>query len=172
MDETRPTISPAAIHEAAHELVALSYGCRDVHAFVCSRENGVCYHRLPRRRRWNEAPGIWQNDDLARVRARAAVSMAGPMGEAILEGREVPDYEALLTSEAADPVFSEFGFEYGALEEVFEHATAEFGCHHRAAEWLKAALPGVRAKTYAILMDDWPCVLRRARELDETLGGL
>jgi hypothetical protein len=48
--------SPAAVHEAAHELVALEYGCSDVHAFVRSRESGVCYHRLPPERRWDFSP--------------------------------------------------------------------------------------------------------------------
>jgi hypothetical protein len=38
--KTRPC--PVAIHEAAHELVAKEYRCRDVMAFVRNREHGVC----------------------------------------------------------------------------------------------------------------------------------
>ncbi len=161
--------SPAAIHEAAHELVALEYGCRDVHAFVRSRESGVCYQRLPPTRRWDLDIGGWRTDDLARVRARAAVSMAGEIAEAMLEGRSVPDYEALLTRESADPVFDEFAFEYGALEEVFNHAVSVFGDHKVAARWMEAALPGVRSKTHRVLQQNWDGLLRRAAELDRTL---
>jgi hypothetical protein len=72
---TNPSL--ATLHEAAHELVALRCGCSDVHAFVRSPESGVCYHRLPPGERWDESIGEWRSDDLARVRARAAVSMAG-----------------------------------------------------------------------------------------------
>jgi hypothetical protein len=164
-----PAVSAAAIHEAAHELIALEYGCLDVHAFVRSRESGVCYHRLPPTRRWDDAAGRWRNDDLARVRARAAVSMAGEMAEAIFEDRSVPDYEELLIAESADPVFREYGFEYGSLEEAFNHATSEFGDHHVAAAWLEAALPGVHANTHRILKQNWPQLLRRAHGLDQTL---
>jgi hypothetical protein len=162
-------MSPAAVHEAGHELVALAYGCRDVHAFVRSGESGVCYHRLPPTQRWDDAAGKWRTDDLARVRARAVVSMAGGMAEAIFDDRSVPDYEELLIAESADPVFSEYGFEYGSLEEAFKHATAVFGDHHLAARWLKAALPGVHANTHRILKQNWPELLRRAQELDQTL---
>lgn len=161
--------SPAAIHEAAHEFVALEYGCRDVHAFVRSRESGVCYQRLPPTRRWDQGIGGWRTDDLARVRARAAVSMAGEMAEAIFDGLPVPDYEALLTRESADPVFEEFGFEYGSLEEVFNHAVSVFGDHRVAARWMQAALPGIRSKTYRLLQQGWDGLLRRAAELDRTL---
>ena len=171
-DSTRapsPPVSLAAIHEAAHEVVALEYGCRDVHAFVRSRESGVCYHRLPPLERWHETAGGWLTDDLGRIRARAGVAMAGGMAEAISDGRVVPDYEALLISESADPVFSEYGFEYGSLEEAFNHATSVFGDHHRAACWLEAALPAVHANTHRILKQNWPQLLRRAHELDQTL---
>jgi hypothetical protein len=162
--------SPAAIHEAAHELVALKFGCRDVHAFVRSRKSGVCYHRLPPETLWDDSAGKWRRDDLARVRARAAVSMAGGMAEAMIDGRNVPDYEALLTNESADPVFSEFGFEYGSLEEVFNHATSVFGDHRLAARWMTAALPGVHAKTRTLLRTKWSALLARASELDQTLS--
>lgn len=146
-----PDVSRSAIHEAAHELVALKYGCSDVHAFVRSRESGACYHRLPPTQRWDETAGRWRNDELARVRARAAVSMAGVMAEAMLEGLPIPDHEALLTREAADPILDEFAFEYGSLEEVFNHAVSVFGDHRVAARWMEAALPGVRAKTRRLL---------------------
>jgi hypothetical protein len=169
MDGEDRAPSPAAVHEAAHELVANEYGCCDVHAFVRSRESGVCYHRLPPTRRWDDSAGKWRTDDLARVRARAAVSMAGGMAEAIFEARPVPDYEELLIVESADPIFREYGFEYGSLEEAFNHATAIFGDHHLAARWLKAALPGVYANTHRILKQNWPELLRRAHELDQTL---
>jgi hypothetical protein len=162
-------VSPAAVHEAGHEIVALAYGCRDVHAFVRSRESGVCYHRLPPTRRWDDAAGKWRTDDLARVRARAAVSLAGGMAEATFEDRSVPDYEELLIAESADPVFREYGFEYGSLEETFNHATSVFGNHHVAALWLKAALPGVHANTHRIIKQNWLELLRRAHELDQTL---
>jgi hypothetical protein len=134
-------VSLAAVHEAAHEVVALEYGCRDVRAFVRSRENGVCFHRLPPLERWDEMAGRWLIDDLGRIRARAAVAMAGGMAEAISDTSVVPDYEPLLISESADPIFSEYGFEYGSLEEAFNHATSVFGDHHRASCWLEAALP-------------------------------
>ena len=52
--------------------------------------------------------------------------MAGEMAEAIFNGLPVPDYETLLTRESADPVFEEFGFEYGSLEEIFNHAVSVF----------------------------------------------
>jgi hypothetical protein len=169
MDEEDHAPSPAAIHEAAHELVALEYGCRDVHAFVRSRERGVCYHQLPPTQKWDDAAGKWRNDDLARVRARAAVSMAGGMAEAIIEDRSVPGYEELLIAESADPIFREYGFEFGSLEEAFNHATSVFGEHHVAADWLKAALPGVHANTHRLLKQKWPQLLRRAHELDQTL---
>jgi hypothetical protein len=162
-------VSRAAVHEAAHELVALEYGCRDVHAFVRSRERGVCYHRLPPLERWDETAGRWLTDDLGRIRARAAVAMAGGMAEAICDGSVVPDYEALLISESADPIFREYCFEYGSLEEAFNHATSVFGDHHSAARWLKAALPGVHANTHRILEQNWLELLRRAHELDQTL---
>jgi hypothetical protein len=164
-----PALSAAAIHEAAHELVALEYGCRDVHAFVRSRESGVCYHRLPPTRRWDDAAGKWRNDDLGRIRARAAVAMAGRMAESIFEELPVPDYEELLIAESADPVFREYAFEFGSLEEAFNHATAIFGDHHLAARWIKAALPGVHANTHRILKQNWPELLRRAHQLDQTL---
>ena len=128
--ERSPEPSRAAIHEAAHELVALRCGCSDVRAFLRSRESGVCFHRLPPKQRWDVAAARWRNDDLAGIRARAAVSMAGVMAEAMVEGQPIPDHEALLTREAADPVFAEFEFEYGSLEEVFNHAVAVFGDHH------------------------------------------
>jgi hypothetical protein len=169
MERNLLTLSPAAVHEAGHELVALAYGCRDVQAFVRSRENGVCYHRLPPLERWHETAGRWLTDDLGRIRARAAVAMAGGMAEAISEGSVVPDYEALLISESADPIFSEYGFEYGSLEEAFKHATSVFGDHHRAACWLEAALPAVHANTHRILKQNWPQLLHRAHELDQTL---
>jgi hypothetical protein len=162
-------MSPAAVHEAGHELVALAYGCRDMHAFVRSGESGVCYHRLPPTQRWDDAAGKWRTDDLARVRARAAVSMAGGMAESIFEDRSVPDYEELLIAESADPIFREYGFEFGSLEEAFNHATSVFGDHHSAARWLKAALPGIHANTHRILKQNWPQLLRRAHELDRTL---
>ena len=171
-DSTRapsPPVSRAAIHEAAHEVVALEYGCRDVHAFVRSRESGVCYHRLPAKQKWDGAAGKWRNDDLGRIRARAAVAMAGGMAESIFEDRSVPDYEELLIAESADPIFEEYGFEFGSLEEAFNHATSVFGDHHVAAGWLKAALPGVHANTHRILKQNWPQLLRRAHELDQTL---
>jgi hypothetical protein len=162
-------VSRAAIHEAAHEVVALEYGCRDVHAFVRSRESGVCYHRLPPTQKWDSAAGKWRSDDLGRIRARAAVSMAGGMAESIFEDRSVPDYEELLIAESADPVFREYGFEFGSLEEAFNHATSVFGDHHVAAGWLEAALPGIHANTHRILKQNWPQLLRRAHELDQTL---
>ena len=162
-------MSRAAVHEAAHELVALEYGCRDVRAFVRSHESGVCYHRLPPEQKWDSAAGKWRNDDLGRIRARAAVAMAGGMAEAISDGSVVPDYEPLLISESADPIFSEYGFEYGSLEEAFNHATSVFGDHHRAACWLEAALPAIHANTHRILKQNWPQLLRRAHELDQTL---
>ena len=169
MDGKDRAPSPAAVHEAAHELVAHAYGCRDVHAFVRSRESGVCYHRLPPEKKWDSAAGKWRNDDLGRIRARAAVAMAGGMAESILEDRSVPDHEELLIAESADPIFREYGFEFGSLEEAFNHATSVFGDHHVAADWLKAALPGVHAKTHRILKQNWPQLLRRAYELDQTL---
>jgi hypothetical protein len=171
MDGRDRAPSPAAVHEAAHELVAHEYGCRDVHAFVRSRQSGVCYHRLPPERTWDNAAGKWRNDDVGRIRARAAVAMAGGMAEAISDGSVVPDYDELLTAESADPVFREYGFEYGSLEEAFNHATAVFGDHNLAADWLKAALPGVHANTHRILKQNWPQLLRRAHELDQTLTG-
>jgi hypothetical protein len=67
--------------------------------------------------------------------------MAGRMAESIFEDRSVPDYEELLIAESADPIFSEYRFEYGSLEEAFNHATSVFGDHHNAACWLQAALP-------------------------------
>jgi hypothetical protein len=171
-DSTRtpsPPVSRAAIHEAAHEAVALEYGCGDVHAFVRSRESGVCYHRLPPKQKWDSAAGKWRNDDLGRIRARAAVAMAGGMAESIFEDRSVPDYEELLIAESADPIFREYGFEFGSLEEAFNHATSLFGDHHVAAGWLEAALPGVHANTHRILKQNWLQLLRRAHELDQTL---
>jgi hypothetical protein len=161
--------SPAAVHEAAHELVALKFGCRDVHAFVRSPESGICYHRLPPAQRWDLSIGKWRTDDLARVRARAAVSMAGEIAEAMLDGLPVPDHEALLTQESADPAFEEFGFEYGSLEEVFNHTVSVFGDHKVAARWMKAALPAVRSKTLRVLQENWGRLLRRAAELDGSL---
>jgi hypothetical protein len=110
-----------------------------------------------------------RNDDLGRIRARAAVAMAGGMAESMFEDRSVPDYDELLTAESADPVFSEYGFEYGSLEEAFNHATSVFGDHHKAACWLTAALPAVHANTQRILKQNWPQLLRRAHELDQTL---
>jgi hypothetical protein len=165
MDGEDRAPSPAAVHEAAHELVAHEYGCRDVHAFVRTRENGVCYHRLPPTRRWDDSARKWRNDDLGRIRARAAVAMAGRMAESIFEDRSVPDYEELLIAESADPILSE----YGSLEEAFSHATSVFGDHNVAADWLKAALPGVHANTHRILKQNWLQLLRRAHELDQTL---
>ena len=75
----------------------------------------------------------------------------------MLEGRDVPDYEALLTRESADPVFDELQFEYGSLEEVFNHATSVFGDHRIAARW-----PAVHAKTHTILVENWSrwCAVR------------
>jgi hypothetical protein len=67
--------------------------------------------------------------------------MAGEMAEAISDGSAVLDYEALLISESADPIFSDYVFEYGSLEEVFNHATSVFGDHHRAACWLRRRFP-------------------------------
>ena len=81
----------------------------------------------------------------------------------------VPGYEALLISESADPIFREYGFEFGSLEEAFNHATSVFGDHHRAARWLEAALPGIHANTHRILKQNWLELLRRAHELDQTL---
>jgi hypothetical protein len=169
MDGKDRVPSPAAVHEAAHEVVALEYGCRDVHAFVRSRESGVCYHRLPPERKWDGAAHRWRNDDLGCIRARAAVATAGGMAESIFDDRSVPDYEELLIAESADPIFKEYGFEYGSLEEASNHATSVFGDHHVAADWLKAALPGVHANTHRILKQNWPQLLRRADELDQTL---
>jgi hypothetical protein len=57
----------------------------------------------------------------------------------------------------------------GSLEEAFNHATSVFGDHHRAACWLEAALPAVHANTHRILKQNWPQLLRRSRELDQTL---
>jgi hypothetical protein len=76
--------------------------------------------------------------------------MAGGMAESILEDRSVPDHEELLIAESADPVFREYGFEYGSLEEAFNHATSVFGDHHVAVAWLEAALPGVHANTHRV----------------------
>jgi hypothetical protein len=95
--------------------------------------------------------------------------MAGRMAESIFEDRSVPDYEELLIAESADPIFREYGFEYGSLEEAFNHATSAFGDHNLAADWLKAALPGVHANTHRILKQNWARLLQRARELDQTL---
>jgi hypothetical protein len=39
----------------------------------------------------------------------------------------------------------------------------------RGADWLKTALPGVYGNTRTILEENWSHVLRRARELDQTL---
>jgi hypothetical protein len=55
------------------------------------------------------------------------------------------------------------------LEEVFNHAATVFSDHRRGADWLKAALPGVYTNTRTILEENWSHVLRRARELDQTL---
>jgi hypothetical protein len=170
MAETR-TLSRSGIHESGHEVVALAYGCRDVKTFLRSRENGVCYHRLPPLERWDDSVRRWRTDDLGRVRARAAVSMSGWMAEAIYEERPIPGSEELLIAEGADPAFDEFGFEYGSLEEVFNHAAAVLSDHRIGADWLKAALPGVHANTRRILEQNWPQLLRRARELDQTLDG-
>ena len=93
----------------------------------------------------------------------------GGMAESIFEDRPVPDYEELLIAESADPIFREYGFEYGSLEEAFNYATSVFGDHNLAGDWLKAALPGVHANTLRILKQSWPHLLQRARELDETL---
>lgn len=169
MDGKDRAPSRAALHEAGHELVALVYGCRDVFTVLHSRESGVCRHRLPPTQRWDEDVGIWLRDDLGRVRARAAVAMAGGMAEALSGARPVPGYEELLLLEAEDPVFSDSRFTYAALEETFNHATYVFGNHNDAAAWLKAALPAVHANTRAILEENWPRLLQRARELDETL---
>jgi len=163
------SLSSAAIHEAAHELVALNYGCRDVHALVRGPERGVCYFRLPASERWDDHAGEWREDDLARVRARAAVSMAGGMAEAIFDGRDVPDFEELLIAESEDPALRTRGYEYGSLEEVFNHATSVFRDHRLAARWMTAALPGVHQKTHKILSENWSRLLRRAGELDQTL---
>jgi hypothetical protein len=46
--------------------------------------------------------------------------------------------------------FREYGFEYGSLEEAFNHATSVFGDHHVAVAWLEAALPGVHANTHRV----------------------
>jgi hypothetical protein len=124
---------------------------------------------LPAKRKWDEAAGRWRNDELAAVRAQAAVSMAGVMAEAMLEGLPVPDYEDLLTRESADPLFDKFEFEYGSLEEVFNHAVAVFGDHDVAARWLVAALPGIYSVTHEFLEQNWPDVLQRARKLDLSL---
>jgi hypothetical protein len=161
--------SRAAIHEAAHEVVALAYGCRDVQTFVHSAESGICYHLLPPLTRWDDTSGGWLADDLGRVRARAAVAMSGGMAECIYDERLIPGYEELLIGEGADPTFDEFCFAYGSLEEVFNHAATVFSDNGRGADWLKTALPGVYANTRTILEENWSHVLRRARELDQTL---
>ena len=96
--------------------------------------------------------------------------MAGEMAEAMFDGLPVPDYETLLTRESADPVFEEFAFEYGSLEEIFNHATSVFADHRVAARWMTAALPGVHEKTHVILNSNWSRLLRRAAELDQTLA--
>jgi hypothetical protein len=44
-----------------------------------------------------------------------------------------------------------------------------FGDHHVAAAWLETALPGVHANTQRILKQNWPQLLRRTHELDQTL---
>jgi hypothetical protein len=100
--------SRAAIHEGAHEVVALAYGCRDVQTSVHSAESGNCYHLMPPLTRWDDTMGIWLKDDLGRVRARAAVAMSGRMAECIHDERLIPGYEELLIGEGADPTFDKF----------------------------------------------------------------
>ena len=127
-----PTGVAGSRPRAAHELVALEYGCRDVRAFVRSRESGVCYHRLPPIGEVARTAGRWLTDDLGRIRGASGRRDGRRDGRVRSPtGAIVPDYEPLLISESADPIFSEYGFEYGSLEEAFNHATSVFGDHHR-----------------------------------------
>jgi hypothetical protein len=44
----------------------------------------------PPKQKWDSAVGKWRNDDLGRIRARAAVAMTGRMAESIFEDRRFP----------------------------------------------------------------------------------
>jgi hypothetical protein len=171
LTERRWRLAPAAIHESAHELVAHKYGCTDVHPFLRNREEGVCYSRLPRRDRWDADAARWKRDDLAPIRARAAIDMSGWMAEELAEGGPVSDYETLLMREGPDPLIKDrYDFTHGALEECFLHATAVFGDHHDAADWLEAALPGVHHKTERLLRSNWHRGTARAETLERKLA--
>ena len=93
----------------------------------------------------------------------------GRMAESIFEDPIGSHHEEVLIAESADPIYKGYGFEYGSLEKAFNHATSAFGDHNLAARWLKAALPGLHANTRRILKQNWPQLLRRAHELNQTL---
>jgi hypothetical protein len=123
-------------------------------------ETGPTYYLLPSAFRYVD--GRYQRDALGPIRARGAIAMAGPMSGALLEDRTIGSAEELLVSEQGEEPYK------NSLEAVFAMSLNAFdGDSEVAVEWLKAALPGMRARTLRILRWDWSPIKRRALQLDE-----
>jgi hypothetical protein len=161
--ELRRRPSPAAIHEAAHVLVARRYGC-DVHGAFVDRDgrNGRTYFDAPRTRFEN---GRLLRDPLGRIRALSAVSMAATIAERIAAGQPIEGHEELLLTETLDPAEAKY-FD-NLIERLWTEASVAFRHnHHDGATWLEAMLVGVRRQVIELLRERWPELISLARELD------
>jgi len=160
MEEHRNRPSLAATHEAAHEAVASARGFRNVAAFVRDRESGVTYFETTPRYT-HGVDGRRRFDCRATLRAKAAVSLAGYIAEAILEGREVPDCDALFRAEAAsDDENPLLPFVAAAAKHETDGDVA------RAAKLVGELVDEARMETIFDLRSAWPQIVRRARQLD------
>jgi len=149
--------SPAALHEAGHEMVARHWRCRIDGVIVYpDGERGVIYMKAPATR--VDDDGRLIRDPLGRLRAEAAVRMAGPAVEALDAGRPVAGPEELLLEEGGQAEVQAFWRE---SIEAFG-----IGSHRDALTWLDACLIGVRRQVIALLRENWASVVKRAHELD------
>jgi hypothetical protein len=167
-----PDPSIAAVHEAAHERLALHYGCKVSACFVYpDGQRGVTSFQAPL---WRLDGDRSIRDPLGQIRARAATVMAGPAAEALWERRPVPDAEALLVSERIDS--EEIPHE---LDRLFRMTFIAFKPTHLDVEsarraldngttWLSAMLIGTRRQMLDLLTNEWPDLLARARKLDRS----
>jgi hypothetical protein len=166
-----PTI--AAVHEAAHERLARRYGCEVLACFVYpDGRRGATFFEPPL---WRLEGDSSIRDPLGQIRARAATVMAGPAAEALWEGWQAPDAEALLLSELTDsPEVPNELDRFFRMTLVAFKPTRELnvGTARRAlncgSTWLAAMLNGTRQRVLDVLQDEWPHVLARARELDRS----
>jgi hypothetical protein len=158
-------ISKAALHEASHAYIAELAGYTNIHAFIDSDGlSGRCYFtaQVPTYRVGEKVYRLTE----ASLRRRARVKMAGYIGEALAEGREVPSWGALLTAEGVDPVEAET-FGTNPVQRYLAVMTNYYnGNVDAASSWLKRMFFESRWETIQDLRNGWPKVLRRARELD------